>query len=519
MKQPTNKLSLHRLKNPDAFEYLDPTASGYRLEYADEETKLFIQSTRSSPPHWLGYVATLLSSPKENLLNTSCSFLLLRKFNDATYAVTGGYAHNELRGEAVDDFGIQVALRMLDDEGSIATIGQRSLKGATRHLLRAVAGYDPQLDRENYNRILHALQGKASFEGRRFIISGREALTLRTSRSVSELDDVIRDVEEIIARPPRVSFPRSYTEITDPVEIKALEERLVSDFSSFWRGMGSRDDIYLEFRDPLTQFRCDEFEIRWDRKVHKAPDFDLGRIRDGLVELGARAPASLEDLARIRVTGVNEFGRDEFGPEPFLRMLIYETTMDDRISRIRLGGKWLRILDDLQNFLNDELSTITVHTNLLPTWDRGQFLTEYDYNKDAAATLGWHCLDRDLVQLEGRSKIELCDIFEPANRRFIHVKETWGAKAAYLFSQGLVAAEFYRNSQAFREACAAKWPLLFTDRVEDAEIVFGIASRNTIASGFPLNLPYFAKVSLYDACVRLRALGYRVALTTVDVSA
>jgi uncharacterized protein (TIGR04141 family) len=519
LKQPTNKLSLHRLKVPDAFEYLDPTLSGYRLEYADGETKLFIQSARSSPPHWLGYVAALLSSPKEKIFNTSSSFLLLRKFNGSTYAVTGGYAHNELRGEAVDDFGIQVALRMLDDEGSIATIGQRSMKGATRHLLRAVAGYDPQLDRENYNRILQALQGKASFEGRRFIVSGREALTLRTSRGVSELDDVIRDVEAIITKPPRVSFPRSYTEITDPSEIKTLEERLVSDFSSFWRGMGSRDDIYLEFRDPLAQFRCDEFEVRWDRKVHKAPDFDLGRIRDGLVELGARSPASLDDLAKIRVTGFSEFGHVEFGPEPFLRMLIYETTMNDGISRMRLGGKWLRILDDLQNFLNDELSTVTMYQNLLPAWDRGQFLSELDYNKHAAATLGWHCLDRDFVPLEGRSKIELCDIFDPANRRFVHVKETWGAKAAYLFSQGLVAAEFYRNSQSFREACAAKWPQLFANRVEDAEIVFAVASRNAIGSGFPLNLPYFAKVSLYDACVRLRALGYRVALTTVDVSA
>jgi uncharacterized protein (TIGR04141 family) len=518
VKQPTSKLSLHKLKNVDAFEHLDPTVNGYQLEYADEEIKLFIQSAKSSPPHWLEYVSPLISSPKERIFNTSCSFILLHKFNGNTYAVTGGYAHNELRGVAVDDFGIQVALRMLDDEGSIATIGQRSMKGATRHLIRAVAGYDPQLDRDNYNRILQALQGKANFEGRRFVISGREALTLRTSRSVSELDTVLGDVEEILARSPRVSFPSSYIDITDPSEIDRLESRLVSDFSSFWHGIGSRDDIYLEFSDPLAQFRCDEFEIRWDRKVYTSPDFDLGRIRDGLVELGARVPASLEDLAKIRVTGFNEFGHVEFGPEPFLRMLIYETTMNDGVSRIRLGRKWLRILDDLQNFLNDELRAILVYTDLLPMWDKRQFLSEYDYNQYAAGAIGGHCLDSDLVSLEGRSKIELCDIYELDNRRFIHVKETWGAKAAYLFSQGLVAAEFYSNSRAFREACAEKWPLLFAERVENAEVVLAIANHNALANDFPLNLSYFAKVSLYDACVRLRALGYKVALTAVDVS-
>jgi uncharacterized protein (TIGR04141 family) len=518
VKQPTNKLSLHRLKDLDAFEHLDPTGSGYRLEHEDGETKLFIQSTKSSPPHWFRYVASLVSSPKEQLLNTSCSFLLLRKFNGTTYAVTGGYAHNEVRGAAVDDFGIQVALRMLDDDGSIATISQRSMKGTTRQLLRAVAGYDPQLDRDNYNRILQALEGKASFEGRRFSIKGREALTLRTSRSVSELDDVLRDVEQILARSPRVSFPRSYTEITDPSEIDALDKRLVADFSSFWRGVGSRDDIYLEFSDPLAQFRCDEFEIRWDRKCHTSPDFDLGRVRDGLIGLGTRVPASLEDLTKIRVTGINEFGHVEFGPEPFLRMLIYETSMDDGASRIRLGGKWLRILDDLQTFLDEELGKLTVYTNLLPAWDKKQFPSENDYNKYAAKTLGWNCLDRELISLEGRSKIEVCDIFDLNDPRFIHVKETWGAKAAYLFSQGLIAGEFYSNSQGFREACAAKWPSLFTERVEHAEVVFAIASPNALANGFPLNLSYFAKVSLYDACVRLRALEYRVALTGVDVN-
>lgn len=518
MKPSTNKLSLHKLKNAEAFDSLGPTLNGYELEYVDEDTRLFVQAAKKSLPHWVEYVGSLLADSQEKLINASSSFLLLRKFNGSTYAVTGGYAHIELRGEVVDDFGMQVALRMLDDESSIAAIGQRSMKGATRQLLRTVAGYDPRLDRDNYNRVLRALQGKATFEGRRFIVGGREALTLRTSRSVEELKDVLQDVEEISARHPRVAFPRSYKEVSDLSEIRELELHLMEDFSSFWRGMRSRDDIYLEFRDPLAQFRCDEFEIVWDRKVYRTSDFDLGRIRDGLVGLGAKSPASLDDLKKIRVTGFNEFGQSEFGPEPFARMLIYETTLGDGISRIRLEGKWLRILDDIQNFLNEELGTITIHANLLPAWDRRQFPLELDYNRYASSELACHCLDRDLVQLEEGSKIELCDIFDPARSRFIHVKETWGAKAAYLFSQGLVAAEFYRSSQFFREACAAKWPHILASRVEEPEIVFAVASRHAVTSNFPLNLSYFAKVNLYDTCVRLRALGYRVALTAVRVS-
>lgn len=517
VKKRTNRLCLYKLKHSGVFDELDPTASGYSLEHDDEYTKVFVQSGRESAPHWLPFVASLISSPKENIRNTNCSFLLLRKRHGAAYAVTGGYAHNILGGATVDDFGIQVALRILDDDQSISAISQRSMKGATRQLLRAVAGYDPQLDRDNYNRVLKSLEGKATFEGRRFSVKGRESLVLRTSRSVSELDDVIDDVEEVLAQQPTVAFPRSYEEVTDAANIALLDASVERDFIAFWEGTGTRDDIYLEFKDPLVQFRCEDFEVRWDRKTYRSSDFDLGRIRDGLVQKGTRSPRSLADLKKMRAFGFNEHGYQEFGPEPFLRMLICETSLADGVACIRLGGKWLRILDELQTFLNDELGKIHVYSGLLPDWELAKYPKELGYNRYAAQRLGWHCLDQVLVQVDSRSKIELCDLYSPADRRFVHVKKIWGAKAAYLFAQGLVASEFYSNSSDFRQACASKWPAFLGSQVEDAEVVFAIANSNALSSAFPLNLSYFAKLSLYDACTRLRALGYRVALTAVAI--
>lgn len=515
MKQQTNKLSLHKLKQLEAFDELDPIAVGYTLEYDDEHTKVFVQSGRECEPHWLPYIAPLLSGPEGCFRNTSCSFLLLRRREGAAYAVTGGYAHSVLNGVTVDDFGVQVAIRMLDGDQSISAINQRSTKGATRQLLRAVAGYDPQLDRDNYHRVLKSLEGKATFEGRRFSVKGRESLVLRTARSVYELDDVINDVEAILEQQPTVVFPRAYEEVRDAAEIAALDARLEHNFIAFWNGNGTRDDIYLEFKDPLVQFRCDTFEVCWDGRKYQSADFDLGRIRDGLTQEGARSPESLADLKKIRVSGFNEHGYAEFERETFLRMLVCETALANGIACIRLGGQWLRILEELQRFLDSQLSKIHVHKELLPRWNLTTFPKEQDYNKYAATSLGWHCLDQELIQVDGRSRIELCDLYSPTDRRFVHVKRTWGAKAAYLFAQGLVASEFYSNSSAFRQACATKWPEVLESQVEDAEVVFAIANANALSSAFPLNLSYFAKLSLYDVCTRLRALGYKVALTAV----
>lgn len=515
VRQRTTQLSLHKLRDATAFDRLDPTKQKYHLEFEDGVTKLFIQQAKGSPPYWLAYVAPYVSSPKEYISNSSSSFVLFRRVGDRAYAVTGGYGHNAIRGETEENFGLEVALRMIDEETSIASLSQRSMKGVTRQLLRAVAGYDPSLDRENYNRILSALEGKASFEGRRFRVKGKGALVLRTARSVSELDDVITDVEAILARDPRITFPKSYQEVVDPSVVQELDGRLLSALVAYWNGIGTRDDMYLEFSDPMIQYRCDTFEFRFDRRHIALEECDLGRARDALQRAGARVPTTMEDLAKIRVSGNNEFGQAEFADEPFSRLLVFETTLHSGVCCIRLAGRWYRVLDEVQLFLDAELKRLEVRHDLLPAWSQSLFPTELDYNRHAAAHLSGECLDRDLVSLPLRSKVELCDVYVPAKSQFIHVKATWGSKAAYLFSQGLVAGEFYRNSADFRRACATKWPALFTNNIVGGHVVFAIASVHATSSEFPLNLSYFAKVSLYEAASTLRSLGFEVSLASV----
>src|SRR5699024_11089208 len=95
----------------------------------------------------------------DSIINRSCGFLLLKRHGDNVYAITGGYAYTEIRDAILEDFGLQIALRMIDESG-LANIKQRSLKGSVRQIMRAVAGYDPLFESENYNRMLDGLEGK-----------------------------------------------------------------------------------------------------------------------------------------------------------------------------------------------------------------------------------------------------------------------------------------------------------------------------------------------------------------------
>ena len=95
---------------------------------------------------------------------------------------------------------------------------------------------------------------------------------------------------------------------------------------------------------------------------------------------------------------------------------------------------------------------------MLPNWDKGIHKTEKSYNQWVANEMEWRCFDADLVHLPRGSKIELCDLYDQHDQTFIPVKETWGSKAAYLFAQGVTAAEFFANSKEFRDLAEAKWP-------------------------------------------------------------
>lgn len=508
----TNRINLYKLRSAASFTGIDPTDEGYRLEYSDEQTKLFVHPGRETSPQWIDYLSPLITNPVADVTNRSCAFLLLRLQGASCYAISGGGGYMELRDEVEDDFGLKLALRMIEEP---ATINQRSMKGTTRQIMRAVAGYDPLFDRENYNRILNALEGKAEFEGRRFRVKGKTSIVLRTVRSVEDLAEVITEVEAILATAEKIHFPRSYEDVSDEETIAALEAQLAEEFLSFWRGEGTREKLYVEFHDPLSQVRCERFIVKYGRKRIELEEFDLTLVRDALVGAGAASPTTRKDIDRLKVIGIDEAGNHEVTEESFSSLLVFEASIGNS-NYIKFGKKWFKILDEIQSFLNEELANLTAYRDLLPQWNLSTHPTELSYNGFAATELAAHCLDQQLIQLDARSKIELCDIYEPITPRFFHVKRTWGFKAAYLFSQGVTSAEFYRNSDLFRAKCQEKWPELFGARI-NPEILFCIADERSQNESFPRNLSYFAKLSLHNAASSLRSQGYEVGIVAIDL--
>lgn len=515
-REKTNRVVIYQVRPHITFDAIDFATVGYTLQFSDETRKLFVQRNKVSTPSWLSYIMPLLPEGTEEIHNFSSSFILVIHHNASNYILSGGYGFTELQGYVTEEFGLDLALRMIDEK-EISTLSQKAMKGTTRQIIRAVAGYDPIFDRDNYNRILSAIEGKAQFEGRKFRIVGKSSLALRTAKDIHHVSEVLTQIEEVLAQDEKVHLPKSYKEVTEKVTLDQLEALMFASFQSYWQCQADRENIYLEFKDPFAQFRCEKFSVTYKHHRAEIAEFDLDLVREKLKEKGFNTIDDPDDLHKMFVSGFNESGYQEIKKEPVYNLLIFETTIGTT-HYIKFGKQWFQILEEVQEYINRELSALTVHNGRLPSWDKSVHGEEGDYNNFVAAQNGWACMDKDFVYIIGHSKIEFCDLYDHASTTFYHVKETWGAKSAYLFTQGITAAETYRQSSDFRTKCAHKWPQFFTDEVKKANLVFGIADNNAFAANFPQNMTYFAKLNLYIAVSALKLLNFDVALAPIRLT-
>ena len=131
-------------------------------------------------------------------------------------------------------------------------------------------------------------------------------------------------------------------------------------------------------------------------------------------------------------------------------------------------------------------------------------------------------MDRKLIPIGGAyGRIEFCDLFSVA-KDMVHIKR-YGASSvlSHLFSQAVVSGEAFRAEPRFRagalEQLAEEYRLFACDQVpqpSEFRVVFAVVSDKVDA----LELPFFSRVNLRQACKRLQAFGYRTALAKIKVS-
>ncbi len=180
------------------------------------------------------------------------------------------------------------------------------------------------------------------------------------------------------------------------------------------------------------------------------------------------------------------------------------------------NGKWYQVDKSFKNHITRDYETVVASSITLPNCTQAD---ERSYNVAAAATLGAHCMDRDIIYHGGtHGQIEFCDILT-LDKKLIHIKRYGNsAPLSHLFFQGIVSGELFARDSEFRVKVNDKLPSAYKladprsrPRTDDYEVVYGIISY----SNHPLDLPFFSKVSLKNAHQRLEGLGYKVRLNKI----
>nr|WP_040218205.1 DUF6119 family protein [Haemophilus parahaemolyticus] len=114
----------------------------YTKVFSNKNSCLFIQKDKVSIPEWSNFISSL--APSYSFRNNSNSFVYFRVHNYGLYALTGGHGYKVIQDYIDDEFGLNVALRLIDNL-AISSIHQLSIKSQTRQIQRSVANYNPSL--------------------------------------------------------------------------------------------------------------------------------------------------------------------------------------------------------------------------------------------------------------------------------------------------------------------------------------------------------------------------------------
>ena len=499
--------------------------NGYKKVFSDKNSCLFIQKDKVSTPEWSKFISAL--SPSFSFENRSNSFIYFRVYKTSLYALTGGYGHKVIQDYIEDEFGLNVALRLINNL-SVSSIHQFSIKSQTRQIQRSVANYNPSFDSENYNKILKSISGKGVFLKKDFLIQGKSSVVLRTENDITKIDLVLDEIENILGQKEKVEIFKSYKQVKDKSLISRLDFGLYRKLYKFYLGRGDSSTLYLDLPDTFKRFDYSKYEILISGKNIEINELDINEIQSMIYDV-FKESLSIKNILSARITGVSIEGEPDVYHNSSLNKLIVCESILDNQSYIKLDGKWFKILDNIIQFIDDKIKNISVERGYLPDWNVKDIekiilfnnsigkksYAEQVYNGKLAEDANFKLLDRDLIQLRGHSKIELADLYDFSKNRFIHVKNTWGAQASYLFSQAFVSSALYANSKDFRNKCQEHFGIESSER---KTIVIAIAIESKKINDFPLNMSYFAKLSLYNAVSNIRNNGYDVVLAPISIT-
>ena len=402
-----------------------------------------VQRGAPRTPWWRSYFGI-----EQELWQTSTGAIVAVPIRERLFLLTFGYASYQLRDDSYDHhFGTRIVLNSIDIDKLKNT---DVLDPSTDRRQRTQLPFDADItyfDLAADSSVLKSLTGKVKSDYSHFAksVTGAASLRLTTPVSADELPTVLAALLDLYGKTDyKTVFPQLQTVVplTDPVEIAALEDKLVQAlFDTSAPVMLSVPDIVDYTDEAYVQFgglgRSEVFE-----------DVYIKDYREYLSQHGETASSmTVEKLATHRLKQLDS-ALDVKRTFSIYRSLLFDVPSEQAGFAWHLSdGAWYSVATDLLTRLTAALDPRWQECDL-PDFSHD---SEASYNQDAAEALGAWCLDRSNVSPAGSTQIEPCDIArlrEDGRLELIHVKiGTASSTLSHAFNQGANSAVLLRDSE------------------------------------------------------------------------
>jgi uncharacterized protein (TIGR04141 family) len=510
---PQADLTVYLLKEGTTIEAALPKRQGLDrllVKLGTTQGELFIRRSRSPAPRWAKFFTGQIE-PKEFGAISTVSAVLFVETASRAFALTFGHGRLFLADECWEErFGLKIALNSIGgkirnvDKQTLDSLGGHARIQSSRDARVMEFGVDVEQD------LLRGLTGRPDNEEIGSRVTGADAL--RTTAKV-DLNTLPKLLKRLLDKSQEATYKRDFPWIDHVREI--VSESLINDLDEELakrldddktEGISLAVPVIVDWND-ISAFRYHGIGDRLDHvELSLADALDL--LRED------RDRFQKEDLRRCRVSAIDADGTQQH--EWTLYKCLHGEITIAGATYVLSAGRWFRVHKGFAKEVDDAFQAVPRFAIPLPSYADD---SEREYcQRVADGNNGWVLMDRRTVRYGGgKSQVEFCDLFGPAEKLLLHVKRYAGSSPlSHLFAQALVSGETFRVEPQFRAALNALLPAAHRiaspqDAPEGYGIVLGIAKPTE------LTLPFFAKVALRHTVKRLNGFGYGVHLAHIVV--
>lgn len=365
-------------------------------------------------------------------------------------------------------------------------------------------------------RAVHGTPADSDAWGSR--IGGTHALSITKTIRFPELPQLC---DEIIALSERKDYKPNFGWVDFVAPLESHDERVRVE-EHILKAIQAKDTATFSFGPPeiidWSSFRGFRFSFERSRQPVLRPEMDI----DFLVSaLSSATELTVSKLQSAEVRADDEAGQTQY------RWRVWDcltaTVQIDGKQYVLDDGEIFEVDKDYSRELDARLDRVATWSVGLPRANDGE--AEGDYIARMCTSMpgteNVHAGAHIRVASQSRP-IELCDAFHVSTKAFVHLKRDFKSKAlSHLLAQGFVSADLLVRNAEFRTAVSESgrdYLPMATYSATNHTVVYGIIGRwkgRSLAEA----LPFFSKVQARRTFDELEAMGYSVAVASVEVGA